>query len=408
MKRKNSKNKLLIIISLFMITSILPGCWDRVEIEELGIVVGMAIDLTEPEKSALRKNLETREKERPKHHRITLTQQFIIPRALIQGGGQNQGGGGQKPYSNIESEGDTILAVARQYASQSSRVTHYRHLKVIVLSEEVARLFNIKNLLNVFLRDPEIERDVKIMISEGKAFKALDVAPKKEQIPAFKLNQLVDNMRRSARIAPEVTIADMSKRLVAKSSFIVQRVIPHKDEVKLAGAAVISGKTRKMIGWLGEEEVDGINWLTGQTRGGVVEAVDEKTDEYIVYDIQSVTSKIIPEVKDGKISFTIEINSEGAIGEDWLIPGNAFKNEFLIRAKQAIKREVRNIVDDALNKTQKQFKVDVIGCGKQLSIKYPQVWQQVKDNWDEYFSKIPVNVQIKINIRTFGRRGTKR
>ena len=57
---------------------------------------------------------------------------------------------------------------------------------------------------------------------------------------------------------------------------------------------------------------------------------------------------------------------------------------------------------------QKEYKVDVAGFGNQLRIKRPRVWMRVKDNWDQTFSEVPINYDVKLMIKDYGTSGSKK
>ncbi|MGF6952459.1 hypothetical protein QF028_004964 [Neobacillus sp. B4I6] len=128
----------------------------------------------------------------------------------------------------------------------------------------------------------------------------------------------------------------------------------------------------------------------------------------LVYELQKMKSKIKPKVVGDKISFTVEIETEGKLREDWIDPGNAFKSDFIKRAQQETEAAIKKEAGRALSKTQKKYKVDVVGFGKRLSIEYPQVWKKVKGDWDDRFSKVPVDLKVKVKIREFGTKATKK
>ena len=50
----------------------------------------------------------------------------------------------------------------------------------------------------------------------------------------------------------------------------MQNVISMNGETKFAGAAVIKGKTKKLMGFLNEQELEGVVWINGKRDGGVV------------------------------------------------------------------------------------------------------------------------------------------
>ncbi|MNO06158.1 Spore germination protein A3 precursor [compost metagenome] len=64
--------------------------------------------------------------------------------------------------------------------------------------------------------------------------------------------------------------------------------------------------------------------------------------------------------------------------------------------------EIRRTVLQSLSKLQKELRADVAGFGTKVKVNYPAYWDQVKDNWQDTFSEIPVNVQVKVQIERTG------
>lgn len=127
---------LIVVLSLTTIT--LTGCWDRVEIEEIGFVLGVGIDLQKKEDVEERAERAAPGKPEGKR-RYLLTQQIAIPGGLQGGQGSGAGGADQKAYYNIVSEGDTMFEMVRSVAARTSRTPYYEHIKIIIISEEIAK-----------------------------------------------------------------------------------------------------------------------------------------------------------------------------------------------------------------------------------------------------------------------------
>ena len=89
-------------------------------------------------------------------------------------------------------------------------------------------------------------------------------------------------------------------------------------EVKFSGAAIIKGKTKKLHGFLSERELEGLTWISGEGKGGLVKGRDKDTGKIIMYEVVSMKSTITPHVKGNKISFDVNIESEGRISENWV------------------------------------------------------------------------------------------
>lgn len=158
----------------------------------------------------------------------------------------------------------------------------------------------------------------------------------------------------------------------------------------------------KLRGFLNEQEIEGLTWITGKGKGGLVKSVDKKTGQPIIYEILSMKSKIKPHVDGNDISFNIEIESEGRIAEHWVVSEKTMETEFLKRTEKAIEKEVERLVKNALDKIQHEYKTDVSGFGNKLRIKYPHIWKTAKKDWDQTFSEVPIKHEVKITIKDYG------
>ena len=85
--------------------------------------------------------------------------------------------------------------------------------------------------------------------------------------------------------------------------------------------------------------MEGVTWITGKGKGGVVKSFDKKTGQLIMYEVESMKSNIYPHVKGDNISFDVNIESVGRLSENWVVSGDTFKNEFLKRAEKSSKKK---------------------------------------------------------------------
>ncbi len=135
-----------------------------------------------------------------------------------------------------------------------------------------------------------------------------------------------------------LSLIKLESNIESGTSFLLQNVLSANGEIKFAGAGIIKGKTNKMIGFLNEEELDGLTWITGKGKGGLVKSFDKKTGQLIVYEIESMKSHIEPHVKGNSISFNVHIESEGRLSENWVVSGNPLKINFYRRCKKTQKK----------------------------------------------------------------------
>lgn len=123
-------------------------------------------------------------------------------------------------------------------------------------------------------------------------------------------------------------------------------------------------KGKEKAGSLNNEQIEGLVWLTGKGKGGIVKSFMDN-EQLIVYEVISMRGRMIPKVQGEAISFDIEVTSEGRLSEDWLYPGNSFDNQFLQQAEQTTQKEIQKLAQNAMNELQKKYKVDVAGFGEQ-------------------------------------------
>ncbi|MFC4320032.1 Ger(x)C family spore germination protein [Litchfieldia salsa] len=372
------KIKVIMIVTCLLITT---GCWDSIEIEQRGFVIGAAIDLKD--KKQVEKGL-------------TLTQQFVVPGAMSTGAGGSSGTGEGEAFQNIESEGDTIFETVRRVAATTSRSPFYEHIKLLVISEGLARSDYFPDVLDYFIRYPEMRRGTQVMITPEKAKEILEFKPKNEKLPVMFIQSISKNNFKNARMVPPTRIGDVHENLLGQESFMIQMISKRsEDEVKISGHAVINGNTDKLAGFIGEEATEGVNFITGEIEGGLLEA--ELKGDIIVYEMDIVNSKIKPEyISKDNIKFNVEITTSGSIPETY-VAMDLLEAKEIEQIEDAVEKSVRGFTELAIQEVQKELKLDIFGFGKLLSIKFPDEWEKIKDDWDygeNYFEHSQITVTI--------------
>lgn len=391
-KVKKRAPKFLIMLAVLVV---ITGCWSRREIEDLGMTIGAAVDIGEETK--IEEAFEEQGGDYEKRNVLTLTYQVVLPG---QSGGLAVTGGGQKNYKNISVTGDSFYEVTREIPLMRGRPIFGQHYKVIVISDKVAQQISMKHLFDFFIREQEFRPSCLVLICKGEAKQALDHKDKSD-FPSTRLLAMTNNQYRSSRILPPVSLSKLLPEINSSSTFLLQNVITADGEIKFAGAAVIYGKTGKLIGFLKEEELEAVNWLSGKVEGGVVKSYDEDTGQTIVYELTSLKTKIRPHLNKGRISFDIEMDSEGRLGERWN-EGDDFDSHFIKQIEKDTTRQMSKRIDELLNKAQKEYRADVIGLGEYVRIYYPRTWEKIKSNWDDVFAEAEIRYQIKAKVKEFG------
>ncbi|MGA8942198.1 MAG: Ger(x)C family spore germination protein [Thermoactinomyces sp.] len=370
------------IICLVLGLALLTGCWDSKDIEEVSINVGVALDRADGEIKL--------EGEPPV---MMLTFQNVAPKAAV-------GGEAQVGFRNITTTGNTQSKIVTEVALVNQGPLVGQHLKVIIISADLARYMNFNNLMNPLMRSPLIRLSSYVMITPDQAKGILEAEPGTE-IPALKIRRIADNNRDSLRLLSPVTIGKIGNKLTGDRSFLLPCITKIDKELVFKGAAVISGKTKKLVGFINTEEITGIKWLKGEPGGGLFNIYNRRNKRIFAVNINEIKTRIIPHVKGDQISFDVIVTATGSLTEDWIEGADASNDEFLEELEKEAEKKMAYQIRAVLYKLQKEFQADAADFGEVLRIKYPRDFQKVKENWEETFSTVPIHVKTDLNIKNY-------
>lgn len=371
------------IIALFSI--LLAGCWDRVEVEERGFVIGVAVDAQSSEKDG--------SMGRPF---FVLTTQLVVPGAMSIGMGNSEGNNEMaKAFVNVSATGETLLEAHHRLTSRFDRAPFFPHNKNIIISEELARNGQFANVIDYFIRDQEMRRKTNVLIAKGiEARNILDVRPKTEMLPSNYIDKLFENQYLIAALPKPLSIGALHKKLLNNSSFIVPAIISSEDEVDIASVAVFHGKNNQLIGYLDDRENKGLKLLLDKVIEGSINIAVR--DNLIAYRIKKASVKVSADVSDiDNIRFNFTVKVEGMIIESLETIDYLRSNEVIWNLEEIIEGHIEEIAEAAIDKVHRQFKVDVLELDTYLRTRHPKTWKLVKDNWDHgtnYFSKSTIEV----------------
>jgi spore germination protein len=380
-------------IVLCTILLLLTGCWDRVEIEDRGFNIGVAIDLAEEREI---------ESDKPQgEYLFKGTYQIVVPGGLQQESGV---GSKTKAYQNLTSTSDTMFEQVRNLAEETSRSPFLKHLQLIIVSDEVAQKPKaFANILDLFLRDHEMRRGVTVFISNGEAGPILDVDPMPENLPVMFINSISENARKQPKMLPETRVGDIHEHLVDHSSFLVPQIKLIGDQVKIEGAAVFHGHNNRMEEFITGEETEGVRFIIGEYQGGPLKTIIE--NNLVVYEVKRANSKIEVRTENKEqMEFTINIQTEGNIVESFKTLDYT-KPEVMEKVRANLEKEIERIAQSAIDKLHGDLQVDALQLGGYVERKDYNTWKEVKDNWDHgenYFAKSTIKVNAEVMIRTSG------
>ncbi|MFC0560362.1 Ger(x)C family spore germination protein [Halalkalibacter alkalisediminis] len=387
-----------LLVCLFM----LSGCWDLTEIEQLSFVIGTALDPVDDEEIKARYQKETG-RPLPKEM-FQVTNQVVIP-GLIEGGGEGGGSPAEGPFFNIRSTGMTNFKINRNFTSRRSRVMNYEHVKVVLINEELAREGIIESVIDFFARDHAMRRDFLVLISKGSGYEILENKLPLEIMPAISIEMMSNNTEKGHSIPPKKYIGELINNVASHQSYIIPRITKTGgDGIKLAGAAVFFGRENKMVGWLGEYDIQGYGWVTGEVENEAIEAFYGPEQKPFVFETDSGEVKVDYQHENGKDLFTITIMAEGFFVDNWIGGIDLDTHETISKLEQEVANEIKRQSTKVIEKMQNEFYTDIFQLHDEVRIHENSYWQEVKDRWDGEdgaFSKAEINLEVDVEIRHY-------
>ncbi|MER2079193.1 Ger(x)C family spore germination protein [Psychrobacillus psychrotolerans] len=379
------------LIGIIFISLLLTGCWDKREINDLAIATAISIDKKDDE-----------------YH---VSAQVVLPTELSMKGGM-----GSSPVTLYEASGKSVNEAIRKLTQVSPRIIYLGHLRVVVISEELAKE-GIATTVDFLSRGWELRSDFYVIVSKGRdAKEILNVQTSLEQIPSNELYnilhtseanysstvavnffELKTNLERDGKegVLTGVEILGDPKKGSSKQN--VEMIIPDA-KIKFKELAVF--KKDKLVGWLDEQESRGFNEATNQVKStiGLVSCPDGGE---VSIHTKKYNSKIKSKTTSNNPEIEIKVNIVANLGEV-SCDIDLTKEKTIEMLQKEYEKVVKNDIQETIKVVQQKYQSDIFGFGAAIYKSNPQQWKKVKDNWDEIFAELPVSVEVKVQISHFG------
>ncbi|HEX3029851.1 MAG TPA: Ger(x)C family spore germination C-terminal domain-containing protein, partial [Clostridia bacterium] len=174
------------------------------------------------------------------------------------------------------------------------------------------------------------------------------------------------------------------------------------DEI-LTATAVFKGD--RFIGLLNNSENLGYGWITGKAiKSYKTSCVSENNEDVLYYRVGKSKSKKEVKIIGGKPVISISVSAAGSLSKYYSGKGSEYLSPDQIKnAEKKLSESIRNDINEALTKAQKEYKSDIFGFGFALFRKNPKLWRDVYEKeWEDIFPDISVNVSVKSKIINTG------
>lgn len=377
--------KILALVFINIMVLLLSGCWDRKEVNDLGLVTAAGIDKISDKT-------------------IELSVLLYIPKSA--GSGQSMNGGSEVGDAQTlvrSAKGVTIAEAMSKLQEKLPRHIFWGHTEVFIFNEKLAKKGLLKHV-DFIIRHPQLRERSQLFISKQKAKEVLSLLPPLERDLAAVLREL-----ESLKVGMEVTVKDFALMVLSESGDSavpwIKMLPPEGGKKKKETIAYIAGtaifQKDKMVGKIDDSITRGVLWLRNDIRLATVTVKPKGANGYVSLSLQNASSKLIPKVDNGKWKVLLKANAEADIVQN-TTQLDMTNIEVIKNLQHLLKKEVENRVKLALVHVQKDMKADIFGFGDTFNRKYPDLWKRDKYRWNEIFPNIEVTIDLDIKIRRQG------
>lgn len=394
--------KLCLISLLLLIAATLTGCWNRTELNEIGLISALGVDKNESG--------------------WTVSYQLVNPSAIPSsaGGGGGGGGGSQAPVHVFSSNGMTIREAIDVSFTESPRRLYFPHADILVLGKEAAEK-GITEIIDFYWRNTQLRENVSVLVTKGKASDMLKQLVPPERLPgtaianilrqtdqfnsyfpSIKMYELTRDLgsEAEAAVVPEIELSGMPQAKIESMDQLNKTFTPAK--VRITGLSVFQKDRR--IGTLTPDESFGISLLTDKVSIATLSlpcpGTGKKT-ENISFQIMTSKTRVKPRKEADAFTMVVSVNLKGRVTES-TCPYNLANLKNLHAAEKVIESTVKDYLLKGWEAS-KRLHADLPHFAEYIHSKYPQEWKKIKDQWGkEELQSTQLVVQVKASISQTG------
>lgn len=373
-----ARRRMALLLALMLLLS---GCWSRLEINDLGLVMGMAVDVGE---------------EAPV--RVTL----YFARGRGQTEDSNPAGGA--PVWVATREAENLADAMREIALASARRISLHHMQVVLLGDEYARS-GIGDLLDFLARHPQIRLNMRPMVVRGRAQTVLETVPLLKSLQPQNLVAILE-----AKGGVDWRLKNFLVARVSDSHSGWMHALRVVDRpggtpgspptaAELDGAALFLGD--RLVALMDARLAQALSWLLATPRNSVISApCPEDRSKSFSVTIDKASREIEPIWSSAGLR--IRVGVEALVDLTRLECRDSILEEGRRqRLEEQLSEDVVSRFEGAVELFQANG-VDPAGFGHRVKLRYPASWRSIAPRWSDIWREVPVEISAKLTIHQPG------
>ncbi|WP_339239459.1 Ger(x)C family spore germination protein [Paenibacillus sp. FSL R5-0517] len=382
-----------LILCITFLLPLLTGCWDRQELNELGIMLGLGVDKD--------------------GDLIKVSAQVVVPNEVS----SKSGGGNGTPVTQYEASASTLFEAIQKLTETSPRRIFMAHIRILVFGEEYARKEGIYDVIEALMREPTARPDYYVIVARNTtASKVLDTLTPLENLPAEKIFNSLDVSAKTWSPTTTVTGDQLMEYMLAPG---IQPVITgvevvgnttrsgSKDNIstitspaRLNSTGLSVFKKDKLIGWLTEDESKGYNYIRNNVVSTIGHLPCQKGGNVTFKTLRTKTKRKAKVIHDQPI-IHIKIKNVSSIGAvECGIRIGSMKT--LKELEKDSEERLIELMEKSVKSVRRKFHTDIFGFGQEVYHADPGFFKKIEKDWDQYFENLDVTYEANVQIKRVG------
>jgi len=344
------------IILIIILTFLTCGCYDYVELNDLSIISGIAVDYID--------------------NNYLVTYEILNDKKA----GPDSS---EKGVINVSAKGQTVAEAFNNAAKETPKKTYFPHLKTLIISEYIATN-KFENLIDFFLRNTDIRSEFDTVIAQDiSAQDLLESSAKDNPVISDLIESLLKNNQYYKNNTSTAPFEEMVTDILIYGEEAEMAVIKKtNDKLNINGIGIF--KDYKLQGILTNKESITYNVLTGNATNASYTA--KCNDDNLTFAIYNSS----PEISFTKDKIKINVNAKATITEsncNYDFKDAKTYNKLNKEYAKIVEKDIHNFISKTL-----ELDSDILGIRRTYYInnrkKNKNIWKTL--DYD-------INVNLKIN-----------
>lgn len=370
--------RILCIVLCLIIMFTLAGCWNYRSLNDITIVVGIALD------------------KRDTNYILTFEIIDLIESSKETG----------VKTKVISTYGETIFDAIRNTKKKLANKLYFGYAYVMIICQDIAKE-GIHEIMDFFLRDAEPRATLFMTVSKEKTAQELLLTDGVDSsLVAYNINFILKEDLKVTGSTLAVPFYKAYRAVKSKNAFAlpalkVSEVLEGKKAIESDGIAIFDDN--KLISFLPADQTKYFLYAINEIDGGLLEFTNfNKKIERITFEVFSCKTNLKHYYEDNQLKFTIKPYIKASIGEIMSITDVNLSYQDLIdiehRAEDMLAERMKATVDYIRHR----IGADVIGFEDYIYKNDLKLWKQIHENFKELLKSAEISIEPNIHIINTG------